>query len=348
MDDYAYLNARIRFLRSELLDPRVYGELMSLPDLISARGVLGKTVYEKVLGDSSDRPSLSRLEAGIREEWARTVNKIHQMTDGRPKAYLQGLTAWWEGENLKAILRGKTNHFGEQEIFSILLPIGSLNPSALRELVRQPSVQGMVDRLVAWRSPYAKPLNIALKNQPDLKRLDLLELSLDRFIFEEVFKKITNGGQDASLFHQLAGLMVDKLNLLTAFKVFREGGFAASDPADYFIRGGNHVILKVFQKVARAQDLNDAIEMIKKTPYSGVVAGIKPEGELFPALRLEIGLNRFILRRARKMGVDDPLGFGLIAGYFLQKYFEVVNLRMIFRTKSYGMYDSDIRSLLVV
>lgn len=348
MDDYAYLNTRIRFLRSELLDPRVYGELMSLPDLISVRGFLGKTVYEKGLGDSSVSLSWNRLEACVREEWGRAVNKVYQMTDGGPRAYLHGLIAWWEGENLKAIFRGKYNHFGEQEILSILLPVGSLNPSALRELVRQPSVQGIIDMLVTWRSPYSKPLKIALKNQPILKRLDLLELSLDRFIFEDTFKNIKNDGQDGWKFGQMAGLMVDKINLLTAFKAFRERGSALSDPADYFIRGGNHVIPKVFQKLIRAKDLNDLIEIIKQTPYFSVVAGMNPEGGIFPALSLEVGLNRFMLRQARKMAIDDPLGIGLMAGYLLQKYFEVVNLRMIFRTKSYGMYDSDIRLLLVV
>ncbi|MHB8481954.1 MAG: V-type ATPase subunit [Nitrospiria bacterium] len=348
MDDYAYLNARVRSLRYDLLGNRVYEELMNLPGVSSAGEILGKTVYGKCLPDSPEFPSLNQLEEGLREEWVRTANKIYQMTGGVARVYLEVLMGLWEVENLKTILRGKTHHFGEREILSALLPIGSLNQPALAELVRQPSVEGIMDRLAAWRSPYTKPLRKVLKGQPELKSLYSLELFLDHYIFEDTVKKLKNGDQEAVLFGRLIGLIIDKSNLLTAFKLFREKTDSRFNSMDCFIQGGNHLNLGIFQEIIKTDNLNNVVEIIKKTPYSEAVRELNTEGGILPALRLELGLNRLILRRARRMGIDEPLGFGLIAGYLLQKYYEGINLRVILRTKAYGMYDSDIRSFLVV
>ena len=65
-------------------------------------------------------------------------------------------------------------------------------------------------------------------------------------------------------------------------------------------------------------------------------------------MRLERGLEQIILERARAMSSSDPLSIGLLIGYFLQKYHEVGNLRMILRAKAYGVYPEDVRSLLVM
>jgi vacuolar-type H+-ATPase subunit C/Vma6 len=95
--------------------------------------------------------------------------------------------------------------------------------------------------------------------------------------------------------------------------------------------------------------LREVVELIRKTPYSGIVEGLEREQVGIPtSVRLERGLERIILDRARVKGSSDPLGVGLMIVYLWQKYHEVGNIRIILRAKTYDMYPEDVRSLLVM
>ncbi|MBI3606206.1 MAG: V-type ATPase subunit [Nitrospirae bacterium] len=340
MDDYSYLNARIRSMRSELLGETVYETLVAASGLTGFGETLKKTRYEKILQYALENFSLSVFEEKLREEWLRVVNKIYAMMDGVPKNHLDALLCRWEAENLKTIIRGKKNHIGEPEILSVLLPAGALQQSLLAELVRQPSIEALIDLLAVWRSPFAKPLKKALKTGQELKRLESLERSLDIASFEEAFKKTAEEDSNARMLRSLLEISVDRTNLLTAYKIFYERGVELPDESFYFIRGGKGLTLKVYQALSRAKNRSDFKDILQKTPYASV---LNEEG-----IDLERGLDRFMLKKTRRMGIADPLGIGVMADYFFRKTHELTNLRVIARAKSYGMYPADIRTLLVM
>ena len=349
MGDYAYINARVRALRGDLLDQRAYEQLLVQPDIPSARDCLARTVYGKRVGDIPGGAPIMVLEEWLREEWSRTVSKLHRMTEGRSREHLEVVLGRWEVENIKAILRGKRADIGISEILATVLPTGLFDGPALAELARQPSIQAIVDLLTTWRSHYARPLREALRAHRELKGLEPLELALDHYYFEDAMRRLEEGNHSALLLRKLIGLLIDRVNLLTAFKIFSGGATSRSEIPNYFIKGGIHLPIQVYDALVRAQGLMEVIEVIRKTPYSSSVKGLEGEQRGIPSsLRLERGLDQIILERVRAMGSSDPLGIGLLVGYLLQKYHEVGNLRMILRAKAYGMYSEDVRSLLVM
>jgi vacuolar-type H+-ATPase subunit C/Vma6 len=145
------------------------------------------------------------------------------------------------------------------------------------------------------------------------------------------------------------GLVIDKTNLLTAFKIASQGVASLAEIPEYFIEGGEHVPIQIYDAVVRARGLREVVETIRKTSYADVVEGLEREqGGMSPSSRLERGLDRIILHRVKAMSWSDPLGIGLMAGYLFQKYHEISNLRIILRSKIYDMYPEDVRSLLVM
>ncbi len=349
MDDYAYINARVRALRSELLSQRAYEELLALPDLRAVRDYLGRTAYGMGPGEVPERTPIQVMEEWLRDHWSRTITKVYGMTEGQPRELLEILLGRWEVENIKAILRGKKADMGMPEILAAVLPTGIFDEAALAELARQPSIQAMVDLLTTWRSSYAKPLRMALRGQRELKGVEPLELALDHDYFEDAIRRLKSGDHNASFLRKLIGLVIDKVNLLTAFKISSQGVATLSEIPKYFIEGGEHVTVQVYDAMVRARSLREIVETIRKTPYADAVEGLEREqGGVSPALRLERGLDRIILYRVKAMSWPDPLGIGLMAGYLFQKYHEISNLRIILRSKIYDMYPEDIRSLLVM
>jgi V/A-type H+-transporting ATPase subunit C len=349
MDDYAYINARIRALRSELLSQQAFEELIALPDLRAVWDYLGHTLYGRESAEIQEGPSIQVLEERLRNHWSRVVAKVHRVTEGRPREHLEILLGRWEVENIKSILRGKKADIGIAEILGSLLPAGFFDQASLAELARQPSIQAIVDLLTTWRSPYAKPLRRVLKAQRELKGVESMELALDHYYLEDAMRKLKGGDHNASLLRKLMGLWIDRINLLTAFKISSQGVASLSDIPNYFIEGGEHVPIQIYDAVVRAHSLMETVEVIRKTPYASAVEGLEREqGGITPSVRLERGLERFILEKVKAMSFPDPLGFGLMAAYLFQKYHEIGNLRIILRSKTYDMYSEDVRSLLVL
>lgn len=345
MDDYAYINVRIRHLRSKLLDHKIYEELLQATGITQIRDILRYTTYERRLQNLPIDASSELLTDTFKQEWLKTIQKCVRWADGRPRIYLEGLLGRWELENIKTIIRGKNNHFGQAAILSALLPVGLLNPLALAELVRQPTIEAVLDLLFTWRSPYVGPLRKVFRDQ---QKLQTLELSLDIHYYQSAFSRFEKEDPNAVLVRDLMGMMIDKSNFLTAFTIFHEKRDVSLDPTSYFIKGGKELAFLCYEKIAKAQSLRDIRQAIQKTPYEGVIENDGTEKRELPiSLIIERNIERLILSRIRKIEMSDPLGIGLMGGYLLRKFQEVTNLRTILQTKGYGMYSSDIRPLLV-
>jgi V/A-type H+-transporting ATPase subunit C len=349
MDDYPYINARIRAMRADLLGAEIYDGLLGLPDIERVRDALGTTLYGKALGEAAGRVSIVVMEEGLRHEWLRAVQKLHGIANGRPGELLEILLGRWEAENLKAILRGKKADAGMTEIMAAVLPTGVMDEAALAELARQPSVQGVVDLLATWRSHYARPLRRVLKSQHELKELEPLELALDHYYFENAIAKLEDPDQNTRHLRQFMGLLIDRVNLLTAFKISTGGGASRSDVLSYFLPGGGDLPITVYSDMTRARNPGEMIEAARKTQYLDILQALERERRGVPASAwLERELDRFVLKKARAMGLSDPLGIGLMISYLHQKYHEIGNLRIILRGKAYDMYPEDIRAMLVM
>jgi vacuolar-type H+-ATPase subunit C/Vma6 len=63
---------------------------------------------------------------------------------------------------------------------------------------------------------------------------------------------------------------------------------------------------------------------------------------------VEEQLDRVLLRAMRARMRYDPLGWGPLAAYLLNKTREIRNLRMIFRGRLVGLPDLDLREHLVL
>ena len=144
MPDFPYINARVRAMKSRLLDPGRMEELLAVPTLDAFIQALNNTPYGHDLQEALSRyATLQAVDVALARNFYNTTTKVLSFADGKPRALIEVVLMRWDLINLRIILRGKHSGVHQDDIASSLIPAGSLGEAALREwCVGKPSTAG--------------------------------------------------------------------------------------------------------------------------------------------------------------------------------------------------------------
>jgi V/A-type H+-transporting ATPase subunit C len=322
--DYGYINARIKAMRSRLLDPGTFGELLASRDFAAFWQVLGSSPYGKELEEESSRGGLTlqSLETALRRRLVATVRKLLAISAGRPRELVEISLRRWDLLNLKTIVRAKRAGGTQSEVEENLLPAGTLTETRLKELWRQDSVESIALTLATWQDPFSAPL----REHASEEDLTLLDLSLDRFHFADALARCR--GRDYNS-RRVRGMLQSELDAVNALTALRLTGSESTkrDPMTFFIEGGTDVSLALFEKIVHSRSLAAGWQE---------VAGAFGERFEAPqsASEAQDRLERLLSRRVARWYGGNPLSIDVALGYIWLLYGEIINLRLIARAKS--------------
>jgi len=149
--DYGYINARVRGLRSRLLDRK------AIEDFWNAKGI--DDVIQKLKGTdfglqldqlSSTYSGLALIEHALSENLSLNLRKMLDFSSGEPNRLIKILLRKWDANNLKSLLRGKHSGATSQEVADALVPAGELGRTLLYRLNETENVKHLIDTLVTW------------------------------------------------------------------------------------------------------------------------------------------------------------------------------------------------------
>src|SRR5574341_110078 len=183
MPDFPYINARVRAMRSRLLDPGRIEELLALPSLDALIQALSNSPYAREMQEALTRhvDGLRAIDAALAANFYRTTTKILSFADGKARDLIALILMRWDLANVRVLLRGKHFNYEEERIIENLLPAGALSEAALKELAAAEGIEGVVSGLAGQDHPFAPVLGEALKQYLETKDLLHPELALDRF-----------------------------------------------------------------------------------------------------------------------------------------------------------------------
>jgi V/A-type H+-transporting ATPase subunit C len=347
--DYGYGNARVRGMRSRLLTPQYFDDLMMASDLTKIISALIPTEYGPYIETAIIKGRTpAAMDEALRGNMVATFQKVIGFLNAEADGLVGTLLGRWDLFNLKSIVRGKHMHLKAEEIEDGLYAVGSLNPSDLHLLVGLEDIRAVVDTLVTWGSPYAVPLRENLAKYTDAGNLATLELALDRYYFGWASERLAGRRENAKLARRILGLQADSVNLLTVFRLLKSD-IGDIDPKSFFLPGGVYVNEELFDALAAMSDVDEVLDGLKKTPYArqleSVIANYVDEGSLSV---FERALEDFVMRKALDAGRGDPLGVGITIGYLWAKQNEITNLRIIVKCTSVGMPPDRMRKELIL
>jgi V/A-type H+-transporting ATPase subunit C len=343
MPDFAYINARVRAMRSRLLEAGRMEELLGTPSFGAFLQALGATPYGLALQEALARRSgIQAVDEALARNFSATTQKIRSFGDGKSKALIETLLLRWDLANVRAVLRGKHTGRSEQEIMASVMPAGLLTEVALRELARQPDIPAVAGTLEALEHPFALPVAEGLRDYLQDQDLLALEMHVERYYAEHVLAVARGGGHNETVLRELVQAEIDSLNVKTAVKLVRlEEPLPAADRRRFFVPGGAIVTDDIFLLLSEPETAPQGWRALGAHGFPLDA----PQGDL---TEFEKTLDLLLTRGTARLYLGDPLGIEIVVGYLALKYNEVVNLRLIARSKQLGIPRDLVRREMVV
>jgi len=346
--DWGYINARMRGMKSRLLDRKSLDTLILQPDIESLFGELEKTPYKDEIVEAKGKYSgIPSLEYALRKNLVKTFRKVRLFSEKEEaEIYIQIFLERWDVQNIKTLIRGKNIHIANEEIFDCLVPVGELDDPTLSELVRQPDVRSVIDLLATFRISWAIPLT---KSYPDFAKngdLGRLENALDKFYYEESLQKIQGSDPNKERIRRILGIEIDLINMKTVLRMIRDH-VNPDEAKGFLVPGGLEFDEKKLARYLTASSVEDALRQMTVSRYQFLANLPESAVKDRKISVIEKELERFLIVQGIKEFSGDPLSVASLIGYFWAKYNEITNIRIISRFKTADLPIEHLREELI-
>lgn len=348
MANYGYANARIRGMKSRLLEADYFDRLLSARGLPEITSVLDETGYREDIHNGLLRlPGPAGVEEGLRLNLSATFQKVLDFLDGKGKSLIEILLERWDIQNIKTIMRGKHIAVSSEEIIGSFVPAGALREEVLVALAQALDIKAVIDLMATWDIYHSKPLTRNFSAYVTTHSLSVLEVALDKNYYASALMRLTGRSNNVKMVRRVIQEQIDLSNLMILLRL--AGGQGSQQTQDFFIDGGQEIDKELFDKLADGKNINEIIGGLAKTSYyPQLIRGltIYETEESFAAL--ERALEEQAIRRTVRLFRGDPLSLASIIAYLWAKINEIVNIRIILRAKEVGMTPVAIKQSLVL
>jgi V/A-type H+-transporting ATPase subunit C len=346
--DWGYINARMRGMKSRLLDHRTLDNLILQPDLDSLINELEKTPYRDDIIEARGKYSgMSCIERALRNNFIRTFRKILDFSrNEEAEHFIKIFLHRWDIQNLKTILRGKNIHVTNEEILDCIVPAGELDEATLTELVRQQDTKAVIDLLATWNISWSKPLTAAFPEFVRSGDLGMLECALDRYYYEDALRSVSGPEKNTAMIRKILSLEIDIVNIKTVLRMVRDH----VDPTEakkFLLAGGQEFDLKKLSHLLSHATIDDVLQDLGQTRYRFLSGTPEPAVRDRKISVIEKELERYLVQQGTKSFAGDPLSVASLIGYFWAKYNEITNIRVISRCKTADFPVENLREELV-
>lgn len=342
------MNARIRGMKSRLLDRHTLEDLIFQPDLDSLISDLEKTPYkEEIIEAKGLYQGVLCIEFALRKNFIRTFQKILEyVRETEAERYIRIFLHRWDVQNIKTILRGKNIHITNEEILDCLVPAGELDEATLNELVRQQDVRAVIDLLATWGIVYAKPLTEKYPEYLEKSDLALLECALDKYYYKEALDSVKTKSYNTLLIRDILETEIDVVNIRTILRMIRDN-VSSEEAQDFLIEKGKELTPKKMIQLTALHSIEDLLKELDQTSYRFIADVPESAIKTQKISVIEKQLEKFLIKKGVSAFLGDPLSVASVIGYFWAKYNEITNIRIISRCKTVDLPDEQLREELV-
>lgn len=339
--NYAYVTARVRAKKNQLLGADAYPKLLAREASEIARA-LQEGQYKSEIDELAARHRGAELvERATRLNLGRTYGQIQGFATGGLALTIAAYLARYDVYNVKTVLRGKFAKAKPEDILDETIPAGMLAPR-LAELTRLESMQDVVDALRG--TPFHRVL-VEHTEGKQVANLIEVENALDRAYYAELLTAIPDSGRANKAFISWIRNEIDVLNLKTLFRL----RFArVTDWEPYFLPGGVDVTRDSAARIVRGTDEEVIAEVGTLDVDASVVEATRRSIASGNLSAVATSLDKELVRDAQDFSHRAPLSVLPVVDFILRKKIEADNLRAIAYGKQTGLPAATIEELLIV
>lgn len=346
--DYEYIGARIRGMKSRLLERKALEALGAKMDISSVIDELENTPYRQDLEDASVQyTGLACVEEALRRNLSKTFRLIFSFVKGEDAETLINIFLnKWDVQNIKTILRGINIQEMPEEIAESLAPAGALSDATLAEMIKQPDVKAVIDLLATWGIEYSRPLTQHFKEFSETRDLVVLEYALDKFYYGHALDAVAGDSYDEGIIRVIVRTEIDVTNIKNVLRIIRDK-VELEDPQYYFISGGKELDVDKLSALSKTRTVDGVTKQLAGSSYDFLA---RLPDEYFTAEKIspfEKELDKFLLQKALSLFSGDPLSLALVIGYLWAKLNEITNIRIIAMCKTEYVPEKEVMEELV-
>lgn len=343
MTDYGYVNARVRSMRTNLLTREFFARLIEAEEIDGVNSLMEQTVYRREITEAILMdPEAPDYDLAFNQNLVASLKKIQDSTGGEPHRLVNLLLSRWDVLNIKTILRGKHGNVSSSDIANTLVPIGGITLDIFEEMIRQRDVADVIDVMGTLRVKYARPLTRSLSRYSENDEdLFVLELSLDKFYFEDALDSLKGKDKNVDMVRQMFVLELDMRNISTLMRI-QEAKLDLYTIEEMWIPRGT-ISLEEFCEMGRLGDAEKVVGAFPDPEYRKILEKALPASREAGIVAFEIELEQGLIKHAVAMSNVDVLSIGVIIGYMWAKYNEIINLRIVYKGKLLGQPQSVIK-----
>ena len=193
-DDYAYINTRVRVMRTKLLDGRALDSALAAGSYQEFLRVLAETDFASELRETTgEGAGLPELDRALSRNLFATTQKVLGFAEGTSRREIEVLLMRWDLVNLKTVARGIVGGRSSDTILESLIPGGTIKPAALQTAARSSDLASAAAAIAVGGHPLSRALRQGAAAYTASGRLLDLEVSLDQA--GHVVPRQAGGGQ---------------------------------------------------------------------------------------------------------------------------------------------------------
>ncbi|TFG28020.1 hypothetical protein EU528_11890 [Candidatus Thorarchaeota archaeon] len=346
-NEYGFVNARIRGMKSRFISIGVYESLLQAGSYQDFIKMLSGTYYGSIIAkhSASAVPSPDELAIILSQDYADVSANLSRSLTGKIRKFTNTFLEMFYAESVKSIIRGLHVELDEDEILRFSVPSSPAEATLFQTLVGASSVNKMIDLLPQW------DLKVSLLTRlPTYQEYDStapLEVAVEEWYLRNVVDALKEFSKaESDRVYSIIESRVVLRNVLTGIRATLLGldSRALELSLVRFQR-----VQALTDAIASANTWREVIAKLDSTKYSdfgGRMARLYDETNDLG--NVELAIEDFIAQKIKQQFTAFPFHLGTIIGFFSLKQYEVRNLRSIAVGIERGESAETIRRMITI
>ena len=330
--DYAFVNAKVRAMRSRMLTDTQIESLLAARGLDETILALRQTPYARIADDLAVGYDLRQTQLALEEEEVDLHLRLAGLLSGCPAAVVRHLATSYEIKNLKTVLRLWHRSLPIEPAY--LLRDFIVHRLPLAEIAQSENIQTVV-RLLE-NTPYAAAVSAAVDEFTRGHALFPVEASLDTTYFQELLQLVDGlPSSDRNAARRVIGGEIDLCNLNWVLSCKFYHRLPASKMSQYLIPSGLRILPEVAVRLYDADKLQSVLAEVADLPENVAEKARGLDGSSAGVLLVAV-VNQLLLREARRVLSGFPFNIGTVLGFLVLKRLETKNLIVLLECVFWG------------
>lgn len=346
-NEYGFVNARIRGMKSRFLTVGNYESLLSSGSYEDFIKILSGTYYGQVISrdSSTSRPNPEELALILSRDFANVSTNLSRSLTGKAREFTNTYLEMFMAESVKSIIRGIHVGLDRDEILRFAVAQDPEQATLFETLVDAGSVSTLIDLLPHW------DLRVALLTKlPSYEEFDSpapLEVAIEEWYLKKVLEALKEfSNEEARRVLDILESRVILRNVLTALRAVT-------------LQWESRALEQSLIRFSKAREFTDSLksantwrDVITKMDstrfgqFGGRIARLYEETE--DLSDVELAIEDYLAQRVKQLLTAYPFHLGTIIGFFSLKAFEIRNIRSIAVGVERGQSAENIRKMITI